>query len=80
MTEDNARALTSSKRKRGVVRASVTKLRTRLGELEKKVDDPSTLDFAQRLVSKLDSLDAEFKVHHYSIIEHIVVEREFLDE
>ena len=80
MTEDNARALTSSKRKRGVVRASVTKLRTRLGELEKKVDDPSTLDFAQRLASKLDSLDAEFKVHHYSVIEHIVVERELLDE
>ena len=79
-TEDNARALTSSKRKRGVVRASVTKLRTRLGELEKKVDDPFTLDFAQRLASKLDSLDAEFKVHHYSVIEHIVVERELLHE
>ena len=51
MTEDNARALNSSKRKRGVVRASVTKLRTRRGELEKKVDDPSTLDLAQRLAS-----------------------------
>ena len=58
----------------------MTKLRTRLGELEKKVDDPSTLDLAQRLASKLDSLDAEFKVHHYSVIEHIVVERELLDE
>ena len=69
-----------NKRKRGVVRGSITKLRTKIGELERKVDDPSTLDIAQRLASKLESLDAEFKVHHYSVIELIENEDELDDE
>ena len=80
MAKDKACALTSSKRKRGVVRGSITKLRTKIGELERKVDDPSTLDIAQRLASKLESLDAEFKVHHYSVIELIENEDELDDE
>ena len=57
-------SLASSRRKRGVVRASITKLTSKLAELEGQAEDPSTLDHAQRM-----SLNAEFKVHHYSVVE-----------
>lgn len=44
---------------------------TRLAELETKVHEPSTLSHAQKLSAKLESLDSEFKVHHYGIIDTI---------
>ena len=53
------------------MKASITRLNTRLTELETKVHEPSTLSHAQKLSAKLDSLDSEFKVHHYGIIDTI---------
>ena len=53
------------------MKASITRLNTRLTELETKVHEPSTLSHAQKLSAKLESLDSEFKVHHYGIIDTI---------
>ena len=80
MATEQERALTSSRRRRGVIRASVTKLGAKLTELEKKPDDPSTLGHAQRLGPKLESLDSEFKVHHYTVVELIAKEEDLDDE
>ena len=77
---DQARSLTASKRKRGVVRASVTKLGTKLGELEANPDNPTTIDHAKCLNAKLESLDAEFKDHHYSVVELITHDEELEGE
>ena len=58
---DTERAVVSSRKKRGVVRASVTRMRTQLRELEAQKEDPSNCERAQRLMQKLESLDLEFK-------------------
>ena len=59
------------RRRRGVVRASITRITNRLKELEGKADQPTTLDIAQRTLKKLDTLEAEFKTHHYALIDLI---------
>ena len=69
MPETDARALANHKKRRGVVRASLTRLGTKLGELEGSTDQPDTLDHAKRLITKLECLDAEYKTHHYSIVD-----------
>ena len=61
--------ISARRRRRGVAKASITRLSTRLIELETKVDDPSTLGHAQKLSAKLESLDSEFKVHHFAIVD-----------
>lgn len=79
MPPKQERSLASSRRIRGVVSASINNFGTKLTELEKKPDDPSTLSHAQRLGPKLESLNSEFKTHHYSVVELITKEDE-LDE
>ena len=59
------------RKRRGVSRASITRLTRRLGELEGAADQPSTLDVAQQLKKKLEDLVSEFKTHHYSLIDVI---------
>ena len=49
----------------------ITRLSMRLKEFETKVNQPTTLDFAQRMMQKLDTLDSEFKVHHFALIDVI---------
>lgn len=56
-------------KKRGVVKASTTKLTLRIKQLESKVHEPSTLELAQQLVPNMNSLDARFKEHHFSFID-----------
>ena len=56
---------------RGVVRASITRLRTRLTELEDAADQPHTPDHARQLLGKLRSLDEEFRGLHYELIDLI---------
>ena len=74
------------RKRRGVARASITRISTRLKELETKVDQPTTLDLARRMTKKLDSLDSDFKVHHYALVDIIEgdelssKEQETLDE
>ena len=67
-TEELTTAIPALRRRRGVVKASITRLNTRLTELETKVHEPSILSHTQKLSAKLESLDSEFKVpslqHH----------------
>ena len=71
MPETDARSISNQRKRRGVVRASITRLGSRIKELESKVEEPTTHDLAQRLATKLETLDAEFKSHHFSLIDLI---------
>ncbi len=80
-----AEQLSFHRKRRGVARASLTKLATKVTELEGSTDNPDTLRVAQALVTKLKSLDHEFKSHHLSIVdltdgeESLAEEQEALD-
>ena len=85
MNEATQRVLSSNKKKRGVLRVSVTLLlHTRVGELEGSGEDTDTTDQARRLTTWLQTLTEEFKVHHYVVIDVIeegdpVKEQDILD-
>ena len=73
--------LTSAKRRRGMVRGSVTPLEDRIKALEFKHDLSCTDQLAiQRLLKKLEELDAEFKKHHYAVVENLETEEDMEDE
>ena len=57
------------KKRRGVVCASVTRLASRLKDLESDTDKPTTLDLAQGMARKLSALDSEFRTHHHALID-----------
>ena len=59
------------RKRRGVVRASITRLANHLDDLEDKTDDIATRDIAQRMSQKVNELDLEFKTYHYNLIDHI---------
>lgn len=86
MSEATQRSLSSNRKKRGVVRASITKLGSRVTELEAATSLPGTVDRARRLTTRLESLAEEFKLHHYSVIdlldgeEDLAREQEIFDE
>ena len=71
MGDSDKSTVPTLRKRRGVVRASITRLSSRLKDLESKVEQPTTLDHAQRMSKKLDTLDSEFKVHHYALIDLI---------
>ena len=71
MPETDPRALSTQRKRRGVVKASITRLGSRLKELESKVEEPTTHDHAQRQTTKLETLDAKFKTRHFSLIDLI---------
>ena len=80
MSEATLRALSSNRKKRGVVRASVTCLHTHVSELEGSTDNPETTDQARRLTTRLRTLAEEFKVHHYTVIDLIEDEGDLAKE
>ena len=57
------------KKRRRVTKASLTKLSTKITELEADTTSPDALRAAQGLASKLKTLDTEFKSHQLSIID-----------
>ena len=61
MSEADARALANHKKRRSVVRASLTRLGNKLSELEDAIDHPDTLDHVWLL--------ALYKSHHYAIVD-----------
>ena len=67
-----AKETSSNRRCRGVVKASVTRLETRVGRLEEK-DRLTHSDHisVQGLLSKIKALDKEFKAYHYQILDQI---------
>ena len=56
------------RKRRGAIKASITKLTSRIKQLESKVHEPTTFELAQHLAPTLNLLDAKFKEHHFSII------------
>ena len=63
--------IATCKNRREISRTSLTKLATKPNDLENKADEPTTLDLARRLKDRLDTLDSEFKTHHYAVVEQI---------
>ena len=57
------------KKRRRVTKASLTKLSSKLTELEADTTNPDALRAAQGLASKLKTLDAESKTHQLAIID-----------
>ena len=68
------------RKRRGVVRASITRLTNRLKELEGDTDSPVTLDLAGGMTRKLDALDTEFRAHHQALVDLIDDEEALLTE
>ena len=62
-------SIVSLRRRRGVVRASVTRLATRLNALESKSEESTTIGIAQRMSERLASLDDDFKAHHFAVVD-----------
>ena len=61
--------ITRLRRRRGVVRASITRLEKRLRELEDTAEQPATPDHARELAVKLDTLVTDFKDYHLQILD-----------
>lgn len=59
------------KKRRGTQRGSVTRLGTRVTELEGIANQPGTTGYARQLLTKLKSHDEEFKNLHFQIIDSI---------
>ena len=58
-------------KRRGVLRASVSRLSARISELEGTSDQPRTVDHARQLLTKLQTLDADYRALHLQIIDLI---------
>ena len=63
--------ISTLRKKRGVVRASITRLTNRLRDLERDADRPATLDLARGMACKIDALDSDFRAHHHALIDLI---------
>ena len=61
--------ISTHEKRRGVVQASINRLEVRLTTLEGATDRPTTLGAAKQLLSKLETLDAEYKTHHLAIVD-----------
>ena len=68
------------RKRRGVVRASITRLTNRLKDLESDTDKPATLDLAQGMTRKLEALDSEFRTHHHALVDLVEDEEALLTE
>ena len=57
------------RRRRGAIKASITKLITKVTELESQEVDLSVLAHAQQLSKRLENLDSDYKTRHFTIID-----------
>jgi len=82
----DVRGVDFHKKRRRVTKASLTKLSTKLTELETDTTNPDALRAAQALASKLKTFDTEFKTHQLAIIDltddddSLAVEQQELDD
>ena len=63
--------LTTLNKRRGVALASITCLANRLKELESDTDKPTTLNLAQGMLQKLETLDNDFRTHRNTLVDLI---------
>ena len=67
------------RKRRCIPEGPITKLTGRINEIASATGDPDVGDTAQRYKEKLIALDAEFKTHHYNIVD-VVDDEEALAE
>ena len=63
--------LPALKRRRGAIKASITKLATKVAELEDKEPNPTIVTHAQQLSKRLENLDSDYKTRHFAILDVI---------
>ena len=70
MATEGEHALSTARKWRGVVRASITRLDSRVAEMEGK-DGLTVGDrlSAQHLLQRLNTLDTDFKSHHLAVVD-----------
>ena len=57
--------------RRGVSRASITRLSTKIVEAESKFGEPGLNSIAQKLLKRLESLDSDFKTQHLAVVDSL---------
>ena len=67
-------------KKRRVTRSSLTKLSTKVTELEANWSSPDTFYNAQNVASKLKTLDTEFRNHQLKIMDLAMSEEDLTEE
>ena len=72
--------ISTLRKRRGVICASITRLTNRLKDLEKETDRSTTLELARGMTRKLDALDSDFRTHHHALIDLIDDEETLLRE
>ena len=63
--------MSTLRKRRGVLRGSVTRIDTRIQELEDNGAQPDTFARAQQLITKLEALDRDFKKLHMQVVDHL---------
>ena len=61
--------LATLKKRRGVAKASITRLTHRLEELESDPEKSTALDLARGMARKLETLDSDFRTQHHALID-----------
>ena len=73
-------AISNGRKRRGTVKASITHFLARVGELEMAFNQPDMLDHAQRSLIRLETLNSEYKVYHFTHIDliedEVILQRE----
>ena len=87
---DEEQTIVSAIKRRGVMRASITRLLTRFEELEDDTThkDSAKLEVTQQIKTRLSTLNSEFRSQHLEIIDlienegtiHVAKEQAILDE
>ena len=71
MSDERKKALSSKRRRRGVVRASLTHLDRRVHDLNQEESAHGARLAAEQLLVKLKNLDTEFRTYHFDVIDLI---------
>ena len=66
------------RKRRGVARASLTRLANRVRDLEREDRNPRTLVLAERMSTKLMQLDSDFRAQHHALI-NLIEEEDTLE-
>ena len=74
------RNLTTLRRRRGVVKRSLTNLYNQLRELEASTDETTKCDRAKQLMMKLEALDKDFSAAHLDVIDLVDEEASDLEK
>ena len=61
--------IVASRKRRGIICASITKLADQIAELEGKTTFPTDVFKAQQLQKKLEGYDTDFKLYHFKVVD-----------